>query len=528
MWNFTLPDETHLVVMGNVWANPEPFRHGKPLWDHLRPYYDNLKAHRINATASVYPFEDAGSGGAGAGNSRLRAALRYVLDDLKFVRFRMASGGGAAGGSWGGLPVFQKAAEPRSGVWINGSGWVREHAGGAKGARWNRVAGQGSAPEDFGGALLAAPRGTQGAWVEYAFQSKDEKPFWVWLQIEPIQKQEKKIVYLDGKRLGVLTSGDSWKDPLGLARLPEPVTLAPGRHTLRVEVADVAGASDPLYAVYLTPEDRPDFERLLRERAALTPAFKEAFRDHFEQAAAFLKERGWLDKAQIKLKDEPGVGEYGRVAAVYEYARALLPGVERELSEEPYAILRQGANVWTPYASSARFDIEAAVRQRKAGDEVWLYHNFLHGIGYPSVGMRLIPWMLWRHDLNGYLFWAVNSWTGDPWTDTSQGGTFMRGAFLYPNPKDGTPVNSVRWELFREGLEDYETLRLLSAAVTAARKAPARDRRAGAALREAEGLLDAGVKGLVRTPTDFAWDPAALERVRTQVGETLSALAIAK
>jgi hypothetical protein len=397
----------------------------------------------------------------------------------------------------------------------------------SSGARWNRVAGQGGAPEDFGGALLAAPRGTQGAWVEYAFENTHTKPLWLWLQVEPIQKQEKKIVFLDGTRLGTLMSGDSWKDPLGFARLPRPVAIKPGKHTLRVEVADVAGASDPLYAVYLTPDERPDFERLLRERAVLTEEFKQAFRYHVEQAAAFLKERGWLDKAQIKLKDEPGVGEYGRVAAVYEYARQLMPEVRRELSEEPYAILKQGANVWTPYASSPRFDIEAATRQRKAGDEVWLYHNFLHGLGYPSIGMRLIPWMLWRHDLGGYLFWAVNSWGKDPWTDTDQGGTYMRGTFLYPNPKDGTPVNSVRWELFREGLEDYETLRLLKIAVGEARKAPVRDTKMEAALREAERLLDGGVKGLVRTPTDFTWDPVALERVRTQVGETLSALVAA-
>ena len=39
------------------------------------------------------------------------------------------------------------------------------------------------------------------------------------------------------------------------------------------------------------------------------------------------------------------------------------------------------------------------------------------------------------------------------------------GTLLYPDRKTGEPVNSVRWELFREGMEDYETLRMLRAAL---------------------------------------------------------------
>jgi len=55
-------------------------------------------------------------------------------------------------------------------------------------------------------------------------------------------------------------------------------------------------------------------------------------------------------------------------------------------------------------------------------------------------------------------------WRGDmedPWT-AGQGGS---GVLMYPprSPKEKGPIDSVRWELFREGLEDYEYLRLADA-----------------------------------------------------------------
>lgn len=547
VWNYTLPAETHLVVAGNVWVNGARMKAGRTVsvWDAVRPYFDNLKAHRLNATANPIPFSGLWQKGKPAPDTRAyEQALRYIVDELKFVRFRMGGPGGAAsGGLWGGVPVFQKPAGPKNGVWLDGAAFVRSNPSqttlpgdpvldsegqpAAGRVRWNRVSGQGGTAkgESFGAVALLAPRGTNGAWIEYDVEVKNAGPAWLWAQVDPAQKVEKKLFSLDGKSLGTLSGADHWDNALGFARLQTKVLLTPGRHTLRVEFRDMQGIGDALYSIYLTPDEKPDFNQLLRERAVLTPEFKAVFRYHLEQATAHLRRNGWLDEAQIKLKDEPAVGEYGRIAAVYEYAGGVAPGLKRELSEEPYPILRNAADVWTPYASSFRFEVNEAKAGVKPGDEVWIYHNFLHGIGYPSIGMRLIPWMLFRHDLQGYLFWGVTAW-GDksPWTDTHMGSDFLRGGLIYPDPKTGAPVDSIRWELFREGLEDYEALRLLKIAVENARKTKTRDEKIEPLLRRAEAILQNDVPGLVRTPTDFSWEPVALEKLRTQIGETLSAL----
>jgi hypothetical protein len=94
----------------------------------------------------------------------------------------------------------------------------------------------------------------------------------------------------------------------------------------------------------------------------------------------------------------------------------------------------------------------------------------------------MIPWITWRYRMNGILYWALNYWpqTPDPWIDPV---TFLsgflcsdgyvlngEGSLIYPGHRakryagqrnvDG-PVSSLRFELLREGIEDYEYLWLL-------------------------------------------------------------------
>jgi hypothetical protein len=239
----------------------------------------------------------------------------------------------------------------------------------------------------------------------------------------------------------------------------------------------------------------------------------------------FLRPKGWLKKAHLRLAEEPNVGAYGRVAALYDFAgNNLLPSARRELADAPAVPLRKLAEVWTPSLSSPHYAPDQWLESLQPGQELWASHPYLHTLGYPPIGLRLIPWILARHQLQGYLLPTVNLWTEDPWTRTGQRGTFMRQTLIYPDAKTGKPVDSVRWELLREGLEDFETLRLLRTAVDAAQGSNERNERLRAAMADAQKLLDEEVPRLVRSARDFTWDPAALEQIRTRAGRALSAL----
>ncbi len=72
----------------------------------------------------------------------------------------------------------------------------------------------------------------------------------------------------------------------------------------------------------------------------------------------------------------------------------------------------------------------------------------------PAIESRLLPWLALRHNVGGYTRWAFNNWTDDPFRKPVH--NFIQGDeyIIYPG-KEG-PVSSIRWELLRDGIEDYE------------------------------------------------------------------------
>lgn len=112
---------------------------------------------------------------------------------------------------------------------------------------------------------------------------------------------------------------------------------------------------------------------------------------------------------------------------------------------------------------------EAFQKLKKQGIEMWMYISGPSGYGSPNLAMdfdsidyRIVPWLCWKYEIKGFLYWCVNWWpTVDPFksarnTKWEQNGN---GLLFYPG-KNG-PLASLRLELFRDGLEDYEYFSLL-------------------------------------------------------------------
>src|SRR6185503_6169838 len=103
-------------------------------------------------------------------------------------------------------------------------------------------------------------------------------------------------------------------------------------------------------------------------------------------------------------------------------------------------------------------------------------------IDAPAMDPVMVPWITWRYNLQGILYWDLKYWsqTVDPWLNST---TYLsgylcsdgrnlngEGSLLYPGSEvhrytgqrdvDG-PVSSIRFELLREGIEDYEYLWML-------------------------------------------------------------------
>src|SRR5262249_5607875 len=117
---------------------------------------------------------------------------------------------------------------------------------------------------------------------------------------------------------------------------------------------------------------------------------------------------------------------------------------------------------------------------RGQGQEVWWYvcsgpaapwANFF--LDQPGAAHRVLFWQTFGRRSDGLLYWGVNHWPGfearamktppagkrwpkRPWDDGGRNGD---GYVLYPGPRG--PLTSVRLEILRDGVEDYDALRLL-------------------------------------------------------------------
>jgi hypothetical protein len=71
---------------------------------------------------------------------------------------------------------------------------------------------------------------------------------------------------------------------------------------------------------------------------------------------------------------------------------------------------------------------------------------------------RMFGWITAKYGLRGYTRWAVNAFPENIWNQPRYKWPSGDMFFLYPG--ENGPLDSMRWELLRQGIEDYEALRL--------------------------------------------------------------------
>jgi hypothetical protein len=139
-------------------------------------------------------------------------------------------------------------------------------------------------------------------------------------------------------------------------------------------------------------------------------------------------------------------------------------------------------DIWSPYLPRLS-NAEEVTFYRQTGKPVVPYICAENKrVLDPYAFYRLFPWQVWRHGFHGCWIWTYLR--GDPWN-----GREWDGGMVYPG--QGQIVTSRRWEMFREGLEDYLYLHLLRERVESG-KAPA----------SATKLLQQAAAEVLATPDD--------------------------
>ena len=188
-----------------------------------------------------------------------------------------------------------------------------------------------------------------------------------------------------------------------------------------------------------------------------------------------LSGKGWLQYFYTYLFDEPEPKHYKEINRTLSQIKEAEPGTLKNMvTARSFPPELPFIDIWCPEIYTYSPSLSAA-EQRK-GREVWWYPAFTTHhpfpnvfIDYPALDCRILPWLTWKHNLDGLFYWNVTCWRQgrklvNPWAVCDLvGASNGDGSILYPG-NDGRPVDTIRWECLRDGMEDYEVFCLLEAA----------------------------------------------------------------
>jgi len=290
-----------------------------------------------------------------------------------------------------------------------------------------------------------------------------------------------------------------------------------------------------------------------------TAGYRAALADYAGQIQRHLEANGWLDEAYVYWFDEPEPKDYAFVVDGMNEIHRAAPKLRRMLTEEPNPALFGAVDIWCPVLHN--HDPEACRARQEKGEAIWWYVCTGPKAPYPglfidhdAIDLRIWLWMTWKWNVQGILVWQSNYWTSsaafpggrlqNPWADPmgyvsgyGRPAGYIGywgngdGRFLYPPNRDiendrrkylAGPVSSIRWEMLREGLEDFEYFWMLREAIERARRAGNNT----AAVDGAERLLTIP-EAIIADKTHFTHDPQPLHAHRERIAEAIERLSAA-
>lgn len=230
-----------------------------------------------------------------------------------------------------------------------------------------------------------------------------------------------------------------------------------------------------------------------------SPSFNKKVKSYLSQVSGYFEKHGWKDRLVINSPiDEPNTREdYENTRKWAALLQEAAPGVPFLATESPipdnvdWGTLRGYVNNFSMHGNALnKEDVKQAIieEQAKGGEMTWYiscdqaYPQPNYFIDAPAMDPVMVPWITAKYRMNGILYWAINFWsdTPNPWIDPI---TFIsgflcsdgyvlngEGSLLYPGdsvreytgePNVDGPVSSIRLELLRKGIEDYEYIWML-------------------------------------------------------------------
>lgn len=229
--------------------------------------------------------------------------------------------------------------------------------------------------------------------------------------------------------------------------------------------------------------------------------FNDKVKSYLSQVTDYFQKHGWKDRLVFNSPiDEPNTQQdFEETRQWAQLVHDATNGVHFLSTKSPvppknnpeWGTLRGYVDNFSIHGNamnSAELKKAVLEEQAKGGEMTWyiscdqVYPQPNYFIDAPALDPVMVPWITARYKMDGVLYWALNFWsqTPDPWLDAvtfisgfvcSDGGVLNgEGSLLYPGdhaerytgqPDVDGPVSSIRFELLREGIEDYDYLWML-------------------------------------------------------------------
>lgn len=222
--------------------------------------------------------------------------------------------------------------------------------------------------------------------------------------------------------------------------------------------------------------------------------YKGLIQDYYREVAINLMFQGWLDYAYISI-DESTVASYPKIrffidALAEDYFTSMLkiqwdidktsPFTWKEFPDtETEVTMKNRVDIWTPENNEGyNFNHDYYWTEHNmdpAQEEIWCYYTRSSHMDIDAQGLsnRIFPVKNFYMNSTGYLNWAsfiyekpavslVNPWIDpySPWGNGAVAYFYPPSAGVAPSP-DFTITPSARLETFREGVEDFEYMKIL-------------------------------------------------------------------
>ena len=283
-----------------------------------------------------------------------------------------------------------------------------------------------------------------------------------------------------------------------------------------------------------------------------TPQYEALMEQYLGQVQDGLERNGLLGRELNYWFDEPWVHQYPFVEKYHKLIKKYSPKIRTFLTEHLYAPEYNDCN--DVACMKWNFAVQSKIDEMAAdGRECWSYiccdpraPYICEMIDAEAVNFRVWLWGTWMKNLKGVLLWHSNYWSfdvpdpadkryderGKPQPDFSYvlfhgwDAGYGDGVIFYPTNPDyadkdteylTAPVPSIRMELMRDGIEDYEYFLLLKSAIE---NAPASK---AALAKEAASLLTVPSE-IYENEYTYSKSPLPLIAHRNKMGEYIEKL----